>query len=133
MSKEKGLTIEDLIEKASTYISNKEDLEKIRKGYEYASKCHMGQLRMTKEPYIIHPLNTAIILTSVYADTDTIIAGLLHDTIEDCGISEDDIEKSFGPVVAKLVYGVSKLGRINFSTENEYLIDYYKKIIDKYP
>ena len=129
MSKEKGLTIEDLIEKASTYISNKEDLEKIRKGYEYASKCHMGQLRMTKEPYIIHPLNTAIILTSVYADTDTIIAGLLHDTIEDCGISEDDIEKSFGPVVAKLVYGVSKLGRINFSTENEYLIDYYKKII----
>lgn len=122
-------TLEDLIEKASTYISNKDELDKIRRGYYYADKCHMGQLRKSGEPYIIHPLNTAIILTTVYADADTIIAGLLHDTIEDCGLTQDDIEIEFGSTVGKLVYGVSKLGRINFSTENEYLIDYYKKII----
>ncbi len=129
MSKINEYTLDDLIDRASTYIKNKDDLEKIRKGYYYADKCHMGQLRKTGEPYIIHPLNTAIILTTVYADTDTIIAGLLHDTIEDCGITREDIEAVFGETVAKLVYGVSKLGRINFSTENEYLIDYYKKII----
>lgn len=122
-------TLDDLIEKASTYISDKNSLEKIKKGYYYADKCHLGQFRATKEPYIIHPLNTAIILTTVYADTDTIIAGLLHDTIEDCGVTEEEIASEFGKTVAKLVYGVSKLGRINFSTENEYLIEYYKKII----
>ena len=129
MSKRNDYTLDDLIEKASTYITKDEDLEKIKRGYYYADKCHMGQFRKSGEPYIIHPLNTAIILTTVYADADTIVAGLLHDTIEDCGITQDDIEIEFGEVVGKLVYGVSKLGRINFSTENEYLIDYYKKII----
>ena len=129
MSKINEYTLNDLIEKASAYIKNNDELEKIKQGYYFADKCHMGQFRATGEPYIIHPLNVAIILTSVYADADTIVAGLLHDTIEDCGITKDDIEKEFGNVVAKLVYGVSKLGRINFSTENEYLIDYYKKII----
>ena len=129
MSKNNEVTIEDLISKANSYISDEKDLEEIRRGYIYAKECHEGQFRKTGEPYIIHPLNTAIILTTVYADVDTIIAGLLHDTIEDCGIEKEEIEAEFGPEVAKLVYGVSKLGRINFSTENEYLIDYYKKII----
>ena len=124
MSQKKEYTIEDLIELSSTYIENKNDLDEIRKGYHFAEKCHLGQFRKSGEPYIIHPLNTAIILTTVYADKETIIAGLLHDVIEDCGVTKEEIESQFGPVVAKLVYGVSKLGRINFSTENEYLIDY---------
>ena len=129
MSEKKNITIEDLIEAASSYIKSKKDLEKIRQAYFFAKECHEGQFRKTGEPYIIHPLHTALILTTVYADSDTIIAGLLHDTIEDCGEDKETIEKQFGSVVAKLVYGVSKLGRINFSTENEYLIEYYKKII----
>lgn len=129
MSKKQEYTIEDLIKKASVYIPEEENLEKIRKGYEFAYKCHIGQFRKSGEPYINHPLNTAIILTTVYADTDTLIAGLLHDTIEDCEVEKEEIEELFGKIVANLVYGVSKLGRINFSTENEYLIDYYKKII----
>lgn len=129
MSKEKNYTLDDLIKQAGTYIKDEAELEKIRKGYYYADKCHLGQFRKSGEPYIIHPLNTAIILTTVYADCDTIISGLLHDTIEDCGVTKEELEAEFGETVAKLVYGVSKLGRIHFSTENEYLIDYYKKII----
>ena len=119
MVKKPEYTIDDLITKASSYIKDENELDKIRKGYSYAKECHEGQFRKTGEPYINHPLNTAIILTTVYADTDTIIAGLLHDTIEDCGITEEQIEEEFDSSVAKLVYGVSKLGRINFSTENE--------------
>lgn len=129
MSKKEQYTIEDLIKKASVYIPEEENLEKIRKAYAFAEASHRGQFRKSGEPYIIHPLNTAIILTTVYADTDTLIAGLLHDTIEDCDVDKDELEEMFGPTVANLVNGVSKLGRINFSTENEYLIDYYKKII----
>ena len=129
MAKKQNYTIDDLIEKVSTYIKDKSEIERIKKGYMYAKECHEGQYRKTGDPYITHPLNTAIILTTVYADSDTIIAGLLHDTIEDCGITYEEIEKEFGTSTAKLVYGVSKLGRINFSTENDYLIDYYKKII----
>ena len=129
MSKIKQYTIDDLIEKASVYIPEEDNLNKIRKAYEFAEQSHRGQFRKSGEPYIIHPLNTAIILTTVYADTDTLIAGLLHDTIEDCDVSKEKLEEMFGRTVANLVNGVSKLGRINFSTENEYLIDYYKKII----
>lgn len=129
MSKTNDYTIEDLIEKASVYILEDENLEKIRRAYQFADSSHKGQYRKSGEAYIIHPLHTAIILTTVYADTDTLIAGLLHDTIEDCSVEKEELEELFGPVVANLVYGVSKLGRIHFSTENEYLIDYYKKII----
>ena len=129
MNKKEQYTIEDLIKKASVYIPEEENLEKIRMAYQFGDLCHKGQFRKSGEAYIIHPLHTAIILTTVYADTDTIIAGLLHDTIEDCDVEKDELEEKFGKTVANLVYGVSKLGRINFSTENEYLIDYYKKII----
>lgn len=129
MSKKKDYTIEDLIEKASVYIPEEEDLEKIRRAYQFADTSHKGQYRKSGEAYIIHPLHTAIILTTVYADTDTLIAGLLHDTIEDCSVEKEELEEKFGRTVANLVYGVSKLGRIHFSTENEYLIEYYKKII----
>lgn len=130
MDKNKDLyNIEDLIEIASSYITDKEQLDRIRKGYEFAELKHKGQFRKTGDEYITHPLNTTIILTAIYADPDTLIAGLLHDTIEDCDVEKEEIEELFGPVVANLVYGVSKLGRINFSTENEYLIEYYKKII----
>ncbi len=129
MDKKNQYTIEDLIDKASVYIPEEENLERIRQAYQYADNSHKGQFRKSGEAYIIHPLNTAIILTTVYADTDTLIAGLLHDTIEDCDVEKEELEEMFGKTVANLVYGVSKLGRINFSTENEYLIDYYKKII----
>ncbi len=129
MSMKETYTIEDLLEKVKKYQPDPNDLEKIREAYIFAEKCHKGQFRKTGEPYIIHPLNVAIILTEIYADKETIMAALMHDVIEDCDVEKEEIDEKFGLEVGRLVYGVSKLGRINFSTENEYLIDYYKKII----
>ena len=122
-------TIDDLISKASLYIEDEESLNKIRKAYDYALKKHSGQYRRSGEPYIYHPLSTALILTTVTADVDTLCAGLLHDVIEDCGVTKGELEEEFGSEVAKLVDGVSKISKLHFSTENEALIEYYKKII----
>lgn len=122
-------TIETLIEKASSYITNKQDLAKITEVFNYAKEKHQGQYRKSGEEYIVHPLATAIILTTVYADTSSICAGLLHDVIEDCDTTKDEIAENFGEEIAELVYGVTKISKIHFSTENEALIEYYKKII----
>ena len=122
-------TIDNLIEKAKVYIPEEDNLQKIRKAYEYAKEKHQGQYRVSGEEYIYHPLCTAIILTTVYADTDTICAGLLHDVIEDCDVTRSELEEVFGSDIAKLVDGVSKISKMHFSTENEALVEYYKKII----
>ena len=122
-------TIDDLIEKVKVYIPNEENLNEIRKAYEYASIKHQGQFRKSGEPYIFHPLCTAMILTTVYADTDTICAGLLHDVIEDCDVTKQELEEEFNSDIARLVDGVSKISKMHFSTENEALVEYYKKII----
>lgn len=122
-------TIEDLIKKASAYIEKEDELEKIRTAYQFAEEKHMGQYRASGEAYIYHPLCTAIILTTVNADCDTICAGLMHDVIEDCDVTKKEIEELFGKDIAKLVDGVSKISKMHFSTENEALVEYYKKII----
>ena len=122
-------TIDDLIEKVKVYIPNEENLKEIRHAFDYASLKHQGQFRKSGEAYIYHPLCTAIILTTVYADTDTICAGLLHDVIEDCDVTKQEIEEEFNSDIARLVDGVSKISKMHFSTENEALVEYYKKII----
>lgn len=90
---------------------------------------HDGQFRLSGAPFITHSLNTADILVGVYADYETIASGILHDVLSktDCTIAE--IENEFGRGITLLVQGVTKLNKIHFSTENDYLIDYYKKII----
>jgi len=122
-------TIDDLVRKASTYIEKEEELEKIKFAYKFADEKHAGQYRKSGEAYIYHPLCTAIILTTVYADCDTICAGLMHDVIEDCDVTKAELEEVFGKDIAKLVDGVSKISKMHFSTENEALVEYYKKII----
>ena len=122
-------TVDDLIKKASNYIEKEEELEKIKKAYYYAEEKHSGQYRASGEAYIYHPLCTALILTTVNADCDTICAGLLHDVIEDCDVTRSELEEAFSKDIAKLVDGVSKISKMHFSTENEALVEYYKKII----
>lgn len=130
MSKSKSdITIDEIISSASKYIENEKQLDTIRKAYEFAKEKHEGQLRKSGEPYIYHPMNVALILTSIYADYETISAGLMHDVLEDCDCTPEEMESVFGATITKLVQGVTKLSKIHFSTENEYLIDYYKKII----
>lgn len=122
------ISYNDLEEKMKEYLP-KEEIEEVEKAYKFAAKMHKGQYRKTGEEYIVHPLFVAHILTSIRADKETLMAGLLHDVIEDTEITKEDLEKMFGDVVANLVDGVTKINNINVSTENEYLTGYYKKII----
>lgn len=123
------ITIEDVLEKVKAYIEDEEQINIIEKAYQFAKAKHEGQYRKSGEAYIYHPMNVALILTTIYADYETISAGFLHDVLEDCDCTVEEMESNFGPAITKLVQGVTKLSKINFSTENEYLIDYYKKII----
>ena len=128
-SKDKAKTIDELIEKVRAYETDEKELDKIRKAYLFAEEQHSTQMRKSGEAYITHPLNVAMILTSVSADSDTIQAALLHDVLEDCDCTKEEMTLEFGEDVTRLVSGVTKLSKINFSTENEYLTSYYKKII----
>ena len=130
MSKKREICkVDELLEKVKTYIDNDEEVEKVKKAYEFAYEKHKGQYRKSGEEYIIHPLNVALILTDIYADISTLQAALMHDVLEDCDCTKEEMEDQFGKEVVFLVQGVTKLSKINFSTENEYLIEYYKKII----
>jgi len=130
MSKIKEIhTIDELKEKVATYIDKESELDLLTKTYQFAYSKHKGQFRKSGEEYIIHPLNVAYILTDIYADIPTLQAALMHDVLEDCACTKEEMEEIFGREVTVLVQGVTKLSKINFSTENEYLIEYYKKII----
>ena len=89
----------------------------IEKAYEIASKAHEGQARKSGEPYIIHPLCVAIILADLELDTETIVAGILHDVVEDTVMTEEELTELFGSEVALLVDGVTKLGQLNYSSD----------------
>ena len=128
MSKDGISRYEELEEKVKSYITREDDLDMIKKAYNFAAEAHLGAIRKSGEPYIQHPLNVANILTTVYADAATICAALLHDTVEDTNVTLDDITASFGAEVALLVNGVTKINKINFSTENEATIAYHRKI-----
>jgi len=93
--------------------SNK-DQELITRALAFAEKAHAGQTRASGEPYIIHPYNTALILAEFKTDAETIAAGLLHDTLEDTGISLDELTKEFGQQIAFMVEGVTKLGKLKY-------------------
>ena len=103
-----------LMTKVSTYIKNKEHLDLIQDAYHYAEKMHKGQFRRSGEEYIIHPLDVAIILSEYHTDPTTIMAGLLHDVIEDTEATFDDVKELFGEEVALLIEGVTKLGQYKF-------------------
>ena len=123
------MSIEDLLLIIKSYNTNKNDIAKIKKAYELANKLHNGQARQSGEPYIIHPLNVAIILAEMRADVDTICAGLLHDTLEDSDISKEDIAEQFNKNVANLVDGVTKISKLNFSSKHEQNLANTRKII----
>ena len=127
--KTENISIEDLIEKVSNYDDNLEDLKLIRNAYEYASKKHFSQKRITGDDYITHPLNVAWILTDVKADGKAISAALLHDTIEDSDSTFSEIEQLFGHEVATIVDGVTKINRLNFTSDSEQMAANQRKIL----
>jgi len=105
------MEVDALIKQASTYLPD-DKVGLVKAAYEFAAKAHQGQVRKTGEPYLEHPLNTAMILAELHLDAETLAAALLHDVPEDCGVSLDEIEAAFGPQVVKLVDGVTKLGKL---------------------
>lgn len=108
---------------------SEEDIAMIKKAYALANHLHDGQFRQSGEPYIVHPLNVAYILSTLKADADTICAGLLHDTLEDTSISKGEIEKEFNSTVANLVDGVTKISGMNFQSKKEQNMANTRKII----
>lgn len=129
MQKEDAYTLDDLLEKAKIYIKSDEDIELIKKAYLFASKAHAGQLRLTGDDYMLHPLNVALILTEIYADAQTLSAALLHDVINFANVTIEEIEKEFGPEMKELVDGISRINKLSLSADNEALVSYHKKIL----
>ncbi len=121
-------TYDELYDQVKTYIPE-EELKNISRAYAFAYEHHFGVKRKSGEDYIVHPLNVAYILTSISADSATIEAALLHDVIEDCGVTEEEIEEKFGHEVMLLVRGVTKINRLTFKSDSEATIVNHRKII----
>ena len=122
-----NIVLNDLIEILEEY--NPEEVEIVKRAYEYADDLHKGQFRQSGEPYISHPLNVAYILAELHADRDTVCAGLLHDTLEDTKITKEDIAHDFNQNIANLVDGVTKLAKMNFSSKQDQNYANTRKII----
>ncbi|HEY32597.1 MAG TPA: bifunctional (p)ppGpp synthetase/guanosine-3',5'-bis(diphosphate) 3'-pyrophosphohydrolase [Dehalococcoidia bacterium] len=112
------MVFEDLLGKAKEYLPP-ERLAFVKKAYEFASRAHEGQMRMSGDPYIEHPLQTAVILADLELDASALAASLLHDVTENCDVPISDIEAEFGPEVAKLVDGTTKLGKLSRQASEE--------------
>src|SRR6266849_6051719 len=96
-----------------------DDLDLVRKAYEFSQKHHAGQTRASGQPYLVHPLEVALVLAEMKMDTVAIAAGLLHDSVEDTSVTVVDIRKEFGEQVAHIVEGVTKISAIDFATREE--------------
>ena len=105
------------------------DIEQIWEAYRFGELAHRGQMRKSGEPYITHPVSVAIILSHLHLDTPTIIAALLHDVVEDTGITKEEVSEKFGPQVADLVDGLSKLDKIEFQSATEAQAENFRKML----
>ena len=120
--------LEQLINKVKESCKDA-DIDLITKAYDYAFNAHIEQKRESGEPYIMHPVNVAMILVGMGMDTNTIVAGLLHDVIEDTEVTYEDIKLDFNEEVANLVDGVTKLGKIKYKTKEEQQADNVRKML----
>jgi GTP diphosphokinase / guanosine-3',5'-bis(diphosphate) 3'-diphosphatase len=120
--------IEGLVRKVRSY-NQKAEVRLIRRAYEYAERSHRGQSRKSGEPFIEHPLEVAHVLADLGMDTDTLVAGLLHDVVEDTDLSLEDVEREFSGDVALLVDGVTKLDRIPLQTREQQQAENVRKMI----
>ena len=127
MTVNEDVTIEDVI-KMSKEKNKKVDSKLINKAYEYACEKHGDQCRKSGEPYIVHPLNVAYILSTLGLDSETICAAILHDVVEDTDATRDDLVREFGEEVAVLVDGVTKLGQMLYTSVEEQQIENYRKM-----
>jgi guanosine-3',5'-bis(diphosphate) 3'-pyrophosphohydrolase len=121
-------SLDELSQKILHYHPNA-DLKLLEKAYEFSEHAHQGQIRRSGEPYISHPLSVAGILADLRLDLDTIVTGLLHDTVEDTHATIEDIKREFGETIAALVDGVTKISKMHFKTSNERQGENIRKMI----
>ncbi len=122
------LRITDILDQAGTYL-NPDDLEIIEKAYIYSATVHQGQVRLSGEPYLTHPMEVAGILVGMEVDPATIVTGMLHDTVEDTLATLPEIEEAFGKDVAFLVDGLTKISKITFGSKEERQAENFRKMI----
>jgi len=118
---------QELWSRSSRYLQE-DDLKQVGDAFVYAAEAHADQRRYSGDPYIMHTLGAAAVLSDMQLDTQTLIAALLHDTIEDTDITAEDLEKRFGPEVATLVDGVTKLGKLPFKNVVDYQAENLRKM-----
>src|SRR3990170_2984439 len=121
-------SIDDIVNSILSY-NPKADVEPVRKAYAFAEKAHSGQVRHSGEPYLSHPMEVADILTQLKLDVPSIVAGILHDTVEDSSANLEEINRQFGETVALLVDGVTNIGKIVFKTKEERQAENFRKMV----
>jgi len=126
-----ALTVTKFRELLRTMRANRpsDNLELVRKAYEYSQKIHSGQTRASGEPYLVHPLSVALVLAEMKMDPVAVAAGLLHDSVEDTSVTVVDIRKEFGEQVAHIVEGVTKISQIDFATREEQQAENLRKMM----
>lgn len=122
-------TLDELLENVEKYINNEEEINTIKKAYNFAKKIHKNDKRLCGEDYILHPLNVSYILSKLYADSDTISTALLHDVITIGNADEELLKKEFSKEIMSLLKGVTTINKISLSAETENQINYFKKIL----
>ncbi len=122
------LRINDIVDRVVSYNPHA-DVDLIRKAYVFSAKVHMGQVRLSGEPYLIHPLEVTGILTQMKLDASSLATGLLHDTVEDTLATLTDIRDNFGDEVAQLVDGLTKISRIPLRSPEEGQAENFRKMI----
>jgi len=127
-SHERDLNIQELRRRVEAYYPEA-DFNLLEKAYYFAEKAHAGQKRSSGEEYIIHPLNVAATLIKLRMDLDCIISGLLHDVVEDCEITPEQIESEFGVAIALIVVGLTKISKIKFKTKQESQAENFRKMV----
>jgi guanosine-3',5'-bis(diphosphate) 3'-pyrophosphohydrolase len=120
--------LKELLSAAGAYL-HPDQVERIRSAAEFGAEAHRGQKRKTGEPYIAHPVAAAEVLANLRLDTDTIIAAILHDVIEDTPLAKEDLAKRFGDNVAEIVDGVTKLDQIQFKSREEAQAESFRKML----
>ena len=116
------------LDKLTSYLSL-EEKQKVYKALKLSENAHSNQLRKSGDPFILHPLEVAKILTSIKLDSDSIAAGLLHDTIEDTNLKIDIIKNNFGEQISQLVQGLTKISKYSLKVNNQKFGENYKKLI----
>lgn len=119
---------DELLRNLQAYMKG-QNLDVIHKAYQFGAHAHRSQTRSSGEPYITHPLTVANILTTLKLDIATIIAAILHDTVEDTDVTLDDIEREFGKSVRDLVDGLTKISKIKFRSSQERLAENFRKMV----